>query len=169
MNPYYHPLFLQFIVYFNDNQDYFECHEVLEEYWKTQDGFSKDHPLTAYILLATGMYHWRRGNVTGASRTMNKASQRFRQIPAKFDVYYDEVAVDEVLHHIQNSLNRMQSGTCFTAFPLPVSPELQAAAETARPSLLLLPKNSASVIHKHMQRDRSDILLQREEKKKGSS
>lgn len=134
-----------------------------------QDGFSKDHPLTAYILMATGMYHWRRGNVTGASRTMNKALRRFRQMPPEFDVYHDEVAIDEVLHHIQKSLDCMQSGACFAAFPLPVSPALLAAAETAKPSLPLLPKNSKSVIHKHMQRDRSDILLQREEKKKGSS
>ncbi len=134
-----------------------------------QDGFSKDHPLTAYILLATGMYHWRRGNVTGASRTMNRAMLRFRQIAPEFDVYHDEVAIDEILYHIKNSLDCMQSGDCFNAFPLPVSPALLAAAENAKSSLILLPKNSESVIHKHMQRDRSDILLQREEKKKGSS
>ena len=35
MHPYHHPLFVNFIVYFNSNQDYFECHEVLEEYWKS--------------------------------------------------------------------------------------------------------------------------------------
>ena len=52
MHPHQHPLFVNFIVYFNENQDYFECHEVLEEYWKSlPDGCTKDHPLTAYILL----------------------------------------------------------------------------------------------------------------------
>ena len=34
MKPLYNPLFVKFIVYFNENQDFFECHEVLEEYWK---------------------------------------------------------------------------------------------------------------------------------------
>ena len=72
MHPYHHPLFVNFIVYFNENQDYFECHEVLEEYWKSLPDGGKEHPLTAYILLATGMYHWRRGNTTGQSAPSRK-------------------------------------------------------------------------------------------------
>lgn len=168
MHPYYHPLFLHFIVYFNDNQDYFECHEVLEEYWKMQENFSKEHPLTGYILLATGLYHWRRGNLTGAERTLNKALARFRQIPERYVDYKEEVAVDQVIHSIETSLAGVRSDSPFTAFPLPVSPDLAKEAEAAKMMLRLLPKDSAAVIHKHMQRDRSDILLQREEKKKGS-
>ncbi|PID22758.1 hypothetical protein CSV61_03705 [Sporosarcina sp. P3] len=168
MHPYYHPLFLQFIVYFNDNQDYFECHEVLEEYWKEQKNFSKDHPLTGFILMATGLYHWRRGNTLGASRTFTKAITRFREMPVQFGDYLEEVAIDEIILQLEHCLTRIKAGEDFYTFPLPISPELQMEAEKSKPLLSLLPKNSASVIHKHMQRDRSDILLQREEKKKGS-
>ncbi|PIC65509.1 hypothetical protein CSV79_00065 [Sporosarcina sp. P13] len=167
MHPYYHPHFLHFIVYFNDNQDYFECHEVLEEYWKGQQDFSKEHPLTGYILMATGLYHWRRGNIKGATRTLRNALCRFQQMPAIYSDYKKEVAVDQVIQQLEKSLDRIESGECFTAFPLPISTALQHAAENEQP-MQLLPKNSAAVIHKHMQRDRSDILLQREEKKKGS-
>lgn len=168
MHPYYHPLFLQFIVYFNDNQDYFECHEVLEEYWKEQENFSKDHPLTGYILMATGLYHWRRGNTAGASRTLKKAITRFRQMPVQFGDYLEEVAIDDIISKLEYCLESIKSNDEFHAFQLPISPRLQVAADHTKPSIALLPKNSASVIHKHMQRDRSDILLQREEKKKGS-
>lgn len=168
MHPYYHPLFLQFIVYFNDNQDYFECHEVLEEYWKQQENFSKEHPLTGYILMSTGLYHWRRGNLSGASRTLSKAIARFRQMPVQFNAYLEEVAVDDIVLNLEHSLARIESNEEFRSFQLPVSPALRMAAEKSKPLLALLPKDSASVIHKHMQRDRSDILLQREEKKKGS-
>ena len=77
MHPYHHPLFVNFIVYFNSNQDYFECHEVLEEYWKSIPDSDKDHPLTAYILLATGMYHWRRGNKPEHPVHFNKAMTKF--------------------------------------------------------------------------------------------
>ncbi|MDV6377637.1 DUF309 domain-containing protein [Sporosarcina sp. GW1-11] len=167
MHPYYHPHFLHFIVYFNDNQDYFECHEVLEEYWKEQQNFSKEHPLTGYILMATGLYHWRRGNIKGATRTLRNALRRFQQMPDRYSDYKKEVAVDQVIQQLENALDRIDSGKCFTAFSLPISPALQHAAEHEQP-MRLLPKNSAAVIHKHMQRDRSDILLQREEKKKGS-
>lgn len=168
MHPYYHPLFLHFIVYFNDNQDYFECHEVLEEYWKMQEDFSKDHPLTGYILLATGLYHWRRGNLAGAERTLIKARTRLQQLPERYDAYKEEVAVDQVIHSIETSLAEIRADLPFTSFPLPISPGLAKHAKAAKLELRLLPKDSAAVIHKHMQRDRSDILLQREEKKKGS-
>lgn len=168
MHPYYHPLFLQFIVYFNDNQDYFECHEVLEEYWKEQENFSKDHPLTGYILMSTGLYHWRRGNTAGAARTLQKAITRFSQMPVQFGNYLEEVAVDEIIDNLENCLKCIETGDDFYTFQLPISPQLQVEAEKFKPSLALLPKNSASVIHKHIQRDRSDIISQREEKKKGS-
>ena len=68
-----HPLFVQFIVYFNENQDYFECHEVLEELWKKKEPLDKDHWLVALILLSTGLYHWRRGNRKGAEKTLQNA------------------------------------------------------------------------------------------------
>ncbi|MEK4024359.1 DUF309 domain-containing protein [Sporosarcina sp. FSL W7-1283] len=169
MHPYSHPLFLHFIVYFNDNQDYFECHEVLEEYWKMQEDFSKEHPLTGYILMATGLYHWRRGNLTGAARTLTKALHRFQQMPIEYSVYKEEVAVNQLINHLKDSLDRLEGDAIFTPFILPISPALLELSEKAKPTISLLPKNSASVIHKHMQRDRSDILIQREEKKKGSS
>ena len=91
MHPHHHPLFVNFIVYFNENQDYFECHEVLEEYWKSLPDGGKEHPLTAYILLATGMYHWRRGNPTGAIRTINKALKKFQQFNLQKPSYRREI------------------------------------------------------------------------------
>ena len=38
MKPLHNPFFVKFIVYFNKNQDFFECHEVLEDYWKSLPG-----------------------------------------------------------------------------------------------------------------------------------
>ena len=29
----YEPLYVAYLVYFNRDRDYFECHEVLEELW----------------------------------------------------------------------------------------------------------------------------------------
>ena len=34
LHPTFHPTFVQFLTHFNDTHDYFECHEVLEDYWK---------------------------------------------------------------------------------------------------------------------------------------
>ena len=73
MHPLLHPLFIDYCAYFNGNEDYFECHEVLEEYWKVVAPGEKLHPLVGYVQLATGMYHWRRENFDGAARILKKA------------------------------------------------------------------------------------------------
>jgi uncharacterized protein len=165
MHLYHHPLFVQFMVYFNDNQDYFECHEVLEEYWKSLPDSDKEHPLTAYILLATGMYHWRRGNLAGAIRTLRKSEKKF---PAFLAYLSEEIDLQQLIANVRQTVDLVEKELPFQAFPIIItSPILQARIEQAQQSMKLLPFGSKAVIHKHMLRDRSDILRERDEKKKG--
>ncbi|WP_252503478.1 DUF309 domain-containing protein [Sporosarcina sp. Marseille-Q4943] len=167
MHPYYHPLFLNFIVYFNRNQDYFECHEVLEEYWKSTPNYTKDHPLTAFILLSTGLYHWRRGNVDGAHRTLVKAANRMRDFP-NFDTRYTE-ALDyrQLVQDTERVISKVEKEEAFSPFTiLLTSASLQRSVDEVASSMDLLPAGSDAVIHKHMLRDRSDILAEREKKKR---
>ena len=179
MHPYQHPLFVNFMVYFNQNQDYFECHEVLEEYWKSLPNGNKEHPLTAYILLATGMYHWRRGNTTGAFRTIRKALNKFQLTGQQSSLYAQEIDLTQLLKDTQNIVDRLEQGLPFEPFSIIVhSPQLARLIDEASQTMELLPFGSDAIIHKHMLRDRSDILLERhnsvekrkklnEEKKKG--
>ncbi|MBE1554075.1 DUF309 domain-containing protein [Sporosarcina limicola] len=167
MHPYHHPLFVKFIVYFNQNQDYFECHEVLEDYWKSIPDSDKEHPLTAFILLATGLYHWRRGNSTGAYRTLRKAVKNFLTFISKNPTYTEEIDFKRLIHDVQNSINRLEKQLPFESISLIVtSSQLTALVESAEQSMELLSFESDALIHKHMLRDRSDILREREEKKK---
>lgn len=168
MHPYHHPLFVNFIIYFNSNQDYFECHEVLEEYWKSIPDSDKDHPLTAFILLATGMYHWRRGNIPGASRTLNKAMTKFPTFLVKYPIYTEEIDFDLLVYDVTKAVNRLEQDLPFDSFPITIlSVKITDLAIKLEQSMTLLPYGSDAVIHKHMLRDRSDILREREEKKKG--
>lgn len=167
MHPLHHPLFVKFIVYFNGNQDYFECHEVLEEYWKSLPDGNKSHPLTAYILLATGLYHWRRGNEEGALKTIRKAEDKFRTLPEEYPAFTEEIDFSRLLQDVRQSVARLEQSSDFEPFPILVSDRLQQLADEAKPSMDLLPAGSDDVLYKHMLRDRSDILLEREEKKKG--
>ncbi|MGM9921065.1 MAG: DUF309 domain-containing protein [Bhargavaea sp.] len=75
MIPLRHPLFIKFIVYFNENQDYFECHEVLEDYWNLIAPRNRTHPLVGYIQASVALYHWRRGNFRGAAKLLTKAER----------------------------------------------------------------------------------------------
>lgn len=54
-------------------QDYFECHEIAEDYWKSKGNFSKVDTEVFLVQISTGEYHYRRGNITGAKKCYSKA------------------------------------------------------------------------------------------------
>ena len=168
MKPLHNPLFIKFIVYFNENQDFFECHEVLEEYWKSIPNVTKDHPLTGYILLSTGMYHWRRGNTIGALRTLKKAIERMTKLVEAYPEFSDGINFDELCGNVNQSIKHIEAGQAFLPFQIEITSSiiLSLTLEIA-PSMKLLPFGSDSIIHKHIMRDRSDIIRERNEKKKG--
>ncbi|MFX3673985.1 MAG: DUF309 domain-containing protein [Paenisporosarcina sp.] len=162
MHPLFHPLFLQYLIYFNDHTDYFECHEVLEEYWKDIAPNDKTHPLTAWILLATGMYHWRRGNNTGAYRSLLKAQKRFSI--TLHSTFYEGIQMNALHVSLSHAIAMVQQSATFQAFKISIESETLRAKVTAQimPSSL----KGDELIHKHMHRDRSEILKAREEKRR---
>lgn len=73
--------YVAYLVEFHATRDYFECHELLEEYWKEHP----DDPLAdtwiGLIQLAVGLYHERRGNGSGASKMFEQARRRLTLSP----------------------------------------------------------------------------------------
>ena len=59
---------------FND-EEFFQCHEVLEEAWKPERGPRRLF-LQSLIHLAVGLYHCQRGNPVGASRQLRKGLKK---------------------------------------------------------------------------------------------
>lgn len=165
MHPLFHPLFIDYCAYFNGNNDYFECHEVLEEYWKEIAPKEKLHPLVGYVQLATGMYHFRRSNVTGAARIMEKAIANFElNHNSEFFEYID---VGQLLLHMENQLRKMHENKPFAHFPLPITDrQLQELVHERIKSVPLMDPHF--IFNKHMLRDRTEILEARELKKKST-
>ena len=162
MHPLIHPLFTQFITYFNKHEDYFECHEVLEEYWKEIAPRDKTHPLTSWILLSTGMYHWRRGNFKGAYRSLKSAHNRIQLNDGS--TFYEGLHMSNILDNLQQSIEFVHQQKPFHPFTIPVhSEELK---EAIRNQHIPDPLTGDALIHKHMLRDRSEILKAREEKRR---
>ena len=165
MHPQHHTLFIDYCAYFNGNGDFFECHEVLEEYWKNIAPGNKNHPLVGYVQLATGLYHWRRGNATGAFKILHKALTNFQV--NKGHVFFNEIDYTKLLLQLTETLSHIQTGKSFQAFQLPLTPALQNLV-TAR--IQLLPESNPNyLLHKHMLRDRSHILAERQESKQRKS
>ncbi|BAU29350.1 hypothetical protein DFP93_11615 [Aneurinibacillus soli] len=59
----YDRLYVEYVYYFNVEKDYYECHEVMEEYWM-QEGRNK--LLQALLQVAVALHHFRNNNVEGA-------------------------------------------------------------------------------------------------------
>lgn len=75
----YEPLYVAYLIYFNRDRDYFECHEVLEELWLKQD---KDPLYKGLLQVAVGLYHFRNGNVTGGVKMLRSSIERLAPYPA---------------------------------------------------------------------------------------
>lgn len=161
MKPLHHPYFVKFIIYFNENQDFFECHEVLEDYWNSFPNRSKEHPITAYILLSTGLYHWRRGNNIGALRTLEKANEKMKKMIQEYPEFTQGINFIKMLHDLDESIKQIKAEQSFSSFSIEVTSTTIKTKKTAiKKSLELLPFGSDAVIHKHRLRDRSHIQRQ---------
>lgn len=163
MHPLQHPLFIQFIINFNNEKDYFECHEVGEEYWKAVAPKDKLHPLTGWIQLAVGMYHWRRSNYPGALRSFIRAKVKLADAGIWVEGFDHEKLIQQLSYSIEAVTNRKP----FQAYTIPVtSIDLLEAVETYISEHPITPQDPYFIMHKHRLRDRSSIISLREQKKR---
>ncbi len=69
----YHRLYIEFFYFFNIERDYYECHEVMEEYWMSE---GKNRLLQALLQVAVGLHHFRNSNVGGAIKLLEQAMEK---------------------------------------------------------------------------------------------
>jgi uncharacterized protein len=157
--------YIQYLIYFHGNRDYFECHEVLEEYWKKADPRNKDSIWVGLILLAVSTYHHRRNNFKGAKRTLEKAMHIFiSQIPSVTKLGLHAEILQETL---AERLKKIETGQAYSSFNLPISDPglLETCISACKQIGFQWEKESDttndSLIHRHKLRDRSDVILER--------
>jgi predicted metal-dependent hydrolase len=75
----YEPLYLAYLIYFNRDRDYFECHEVLEELWLEEQ---RDPLYKALLQVAVGLYHFRNSNVRGGMIMLKQSHEVLVGYPA---------------------------------------------------------------------------------------
>lgn len=159
----FHPLYIEFCSYFNGNQDYFECHEVLEEYWKDIAPGNKQHVLVGLIQLAVGMYHWRRHNFDGATIMLQKSQQCLQE--NRTSTFLEAIDQNHLVQQLQYAIQQTAMKQPFQAFSLCITdPLLQQHIDQAMTSFSK--QDEYFLTHKHALRDRSDIIKARQEKLK---
>jgi uncharacterized protein len=155
---------IHYLVYFHADRDYFECHEVLEEYWKSLPPSERSGLWVGLIQIAVGLYHQRRGNFAGAAKMLGGALQRLTSEEL------NGVGLDgsRLLKEIEARKEEVQKQAPYTDLSLPISSAalLQACEEVCggRGVSWMSATNPQNeyLIHKHKLRDRTDVIAERE-------
>jgi uncharacterized protein len=159
--------FIHYLYHFHVDRDYFECHEVLEEYWKEQTDQQKNSIWVGFILLAVANYHHRRNNFSGASRTLEKAIAIFHN--QKGTIATLGFNVEEFFSILQTHYERLNNNNHYKSYTLPIilstSQLLQCFTQQEISQMnwnQVSDLSNENLVHRHKLRDRTDVITERE-------
>jgi uncharacterized protein len=158
--------YIDYLVHFHSDRDYFECHEILEDFWKEKEVQHRDEIWVAFIQIAVGLYHQRRYNFKGAYRMVKNA----RRIMKGRRTTLEELGLhaEKLLASLKSLEERIRAEKAYESFYFPIaSNELQQVCKKEAANKQLLwwqPSNLSNkfIIDRHKLRDRTEIILQRE-------
>ncbi|WP_409251234.1 DUF309 domain-containing protein [Bacillus sp. SCS-153A] len=153
--------YLDFITHFHCDRDYFECHEVLEEYWKEIDPGNRSSVWVGLIQMAVGFYHYRRENRRGAERILTKGIKILKQHPQALEEL--GIVSDELQTLLEETLKNIQTGIKYRSINLPLNNELKEFLDSACLGTVSQETTPHSIIHRHSLRDRTEVIRLREE------
>ncbi len=156
----YPEAYVRFLAHYHGDRDFFECHELLEEYWK-------EHPSSPYrdewvglIQAAVGMYHYRRGNVAGAAKSFAGALRRGS--PARLQGL--GLDAERWLERLAETRRAALAGEPYRDVDMPVADVALLAEATAACEALGFAWGAPSrmedpeLLHRHARRDRTDVI-----------
>lgn len=161
----YPQAYIQYLVHFHCDRDYFECHEILEEYWKEVAPGKKDSIWVGLIQLAVGAYHHRRRNFNGAKKTLEKSLMIF--LKEKDSLAKLGLNGDKLIEMCNQQLKNVNEQTNYRSQLLPINDPvlLEQCIEKAMKMRLTWGHESdlsnQNMIHKHSLRDRSEVIAER--------
>jgi predicted metal-dependent hydrolase len=156
--------YVEYLIHFHTERDYFECHEVLEEYWKETN--MKDKVWVGLIQVAVSLYHHRRGNYKGALKMMQSATKTLeleKEAVIKLGIKYDEF-----MSVLSDKLKDIKELRLYSSVNIPLEDVvLQKCLLICTEKRLHWGAGSKleneEIIHKHTLRDRSDVIRDRYE------
>lgn len=161
----YPEAYIEYLMYFHGNRDYFECHEVLEEYWKEVDPGNRTSHWVGLIQVAVGFYHYRRGNLTGAARTFNKAVKNIEGnhkplTGLGIDSRKLHAMMEETIHQIGK--NQPYHSIILPLTDASLSDQVQLRCR--KNGYIWCSESdltNSALIHRHSLRDRTDVITER--------
>lgn len=161
----YPEAYLDYLVHFHGDRDYFECHEVLEEYWK-QLKEDKRSVWVGLILVAVANYHYRRNNLNGAYKSLTKAIAILEE-QKKLN---QSLGLDRArfISLLTARAKHISTGVPYTSFNFPVTDGelLQKCLQLCEKKGLSwgsLSQAPSDIINRHISRDRGQVIQDRKE------
>jgi predicted metal-dependent hydrolase len=162
----YPSAYIDYLVHFHADRDYFECHELLEEHWKIDAPSERKSIWAGLIQIAVSLYHQRRGNDNGALRMMRSAvrivSGEHTEI-TKLGLDYDTL-----ISSLHKRIEAIESQTRYESLYLPIidSSLLTLCKQRSKEKGLTWWQNSdlsnKELLHRHKLRDRTPVIAERE-------
>lgn len=161
--------YIHYLAEYNGSRDYFECHEIMEAYWKQHPESSFKSCWLVLIRIPVCLYHARRGNWTGAVKLMGKAVE---EADARL---FDQLGLDgaKLVEQLKRAASEWKDpNAAYDDIELPIAdPALREAARQKCQSLgytwgIHGLNAGDQVIHRHRTRDRSEVVLARAESAK---
>lgn len=159
--PIYPQAYKEYLMHFHASRDFFECHELLEEHWKSTE--DRNMAWAGLIQIAVGFYHFRRANLNGARKMFVSAVTNLNEsIETGLDIQRLRLDIYDVIEQINNG------GTYFDPM-LPLT-DIELINEVKEMSI----KNgyhwgshsdlsNMELINRHSRRDRSDVIQARQQ------
>jgi predicted metal-dependent hydrolase len=158
--------YIHYLAEFYGSRDYFECHEIMEEYWKENPDSIYKSCWLVLIRIPVCLYHARRGNWTGAVKLISKAAE---EADAR---QFDQLGLDgtqlvEQLKHASSAWNNPDTDYSDIELNITDNGLLKAAQIRCRELGYTWGTHGLEagddVIHRHRTRDRSEVVSAREE------
>ncbi|MFC3882778.1 DUF309 domain-containing protein [Bacillus songklensis] len=158
--------YVDYLVHFHGDRDYFECHELLEEHWKSEELDTRKHIWVGLIQIAVSLYHQRRENYNGAYRMMNSAIRIVSN--EKAEVQKLGLDYDALLKLLHKRAEEMKQQKKYESLYLPINdPSLttvciERSNEKGITWWSESDLNNISLVHRHTLRDRTSVIAERE-------
>jgi predicted metal-dependent hydrolase len=158
--------YLEYLIQFHGKRDYFECHEILEEYWKAENQEKK--VWVGLIQIAVSLYHHRRNNFKGSLKMMKSAYNILQYEQQELKAL--GISYPQLMELLQEKIEKIQNLEPYKSFHLPLEEAVvtqckhlceKEGIQWGEPSNL----EDLNIVHKHTLRDRSDVIKEREAQK----
>ncbi|MCQ8211327.1 DUF309 domain-containing protein [Cetobacterium somerae] len=110
--------YYEFIDVFQNQRDFFKCHEILEEVWIEETRCkTRNHVSINLLLIAVGLYHWKNKNIKGAIQVLENSLNNYDNVSLELEKL--NIDSKELKKIIQLKLSELRNGKEYQDVYLP--------------------------------------------------